>query len=899
MLVITCLLWGDDPSQGFILSVSPKDTVYNLKQKIVEYLDYGSNVYRKMRIIKLKEFITLDDERLKKPIDPRVMFKSEELDKPFQILDEYFSSKDDDLKEFPLDVIVMINNDHNVPIAILDKKEKETEIMAPHKPIGSIVRESALVTNNPSVGLSKKELDIDPSLFPSPPTFIVHKNNNSIEKRKVINNNDIAAEIVPRTKSLIFNIDRFPSPPDDYNNNNNNNISNSVDNINNHSASTSSNSKYIVYDIDQFPDAPGSEDFSITSKIPLTTTEDAPPSYDAISNKNQNILPNNNLYNMNNNSLNLIPNQYDMMKKDKKSVTIRKSVLISTCLCIGVMISTFLAIFLGKVLLQKGEESQQLNNKMPIIIGKVNSFKDTQGKPTSTITIATTTVSKPTPTYEIGKNEVIHHKENDDITSKLIFKDPEDTEVFWRINGQNELAVSLEIKNYKDNEKVKRDYKGNNFNQFLVGNNNMDHQYDNMIKNGASAYGVWNNNEKPKINGDKIDTNDFIDYNKIDINKVNENKIVETKTNETESKKEKSETNETTDQTTNTENNKADDSNDTDSKVKNDDNVTNNNEKWDNKDFNNMNYWNNNGFWNNSFWGNNNNNFFDPSGFNYNLYNNNNNNKKNDTSTGTNLSSLKLSDESLIREIIGENDLSLKVNIQIRRIVELSFNSTTYQNYIDLIPENEVDKPTVVDNSKNVSGGIIEIRRAFRQLNPDTNEVEKEVEVYQKLYTCSSKCNMRQIDEYNNEVDSTKYRVNILIKKWNFITDKDSKFQIHFDINSSKMYWTDVSSNALYFDKSQATFKYSDKNVFIENYQDIYTDKQNTTVKMDVYDPILLDGMKHFASDQGLRTTLSFNADMTNYKALQSITSSALSIKPNFNYLLFFTLFFIVLQLII
>jgi len=320
MLIITCLLWGDDPSQGFILSVSPKDTIYSLKQKIVEYLEYGSNVYRKMRLIKLKEFITLDDERLKKSTDPRELFKFEELDKPFQILDEYFSSKDEDLKEFPLDIIVMIN-DQNIPIAILDKKEKEFEIMAPHKPIGSIVRESAVVTNNPTVGLNKKELmNLDPSSFPSPPTFIVHKNSKG--KRKVINNVDITSEMVPRTKSLIFNIDRFPSPPDD-------NVSdNIVDNntLYNHSVSTSSNSKYIVYDIDQFPDAPGSEDFSITSKIPLTTNIDAPPSYDAISNKNQNVIPNTIYNNINNNSLNHIPNQY-MMKKNKKSDTLKNSLL--------------------------------------------------------------------------------------------------------------------------------------------------------------------------------------------------------------------------------------------------------------------------------------------------------------------------------------------------------------------------------------------------------------------------------------------------------------------------------------------------------------------------------------------------------------------------------------------
>jgi len=327
MLQITCLLWGDDPSQGFMINLSPKDTIYNLKQKIVEYLELGNNISRKIKLIKLKEFITLDDKRLKQYIDPKELFTCDDLDKPFQILDDYFTEKDENLKEFPLDIIVLLNNDNSIPNAILDEKEKEDVVMAPHKPVNHIIRESALVSNNSSF-LTNKKAVIDPSSFPSPPSFDDNlkgrdsiKNNSSQSDLSNININNI----VPRSKSIIFNIDRFPSPPDDIENINNNNGQ----------SNTHDKGKYTVCDIDQFPEVPTNEDFSITSKIPLTYNEEAPPSYDVISNRNiplnNTISPNNNIYN---NSSNINSptfgesNQLEYEKYKNKSKILRRSIII-------------------------------------------------------------------------------------------------------------------------------------------------------------------------------------------------------------------------------------------------------------------------------------------------------------------------------------------------------------------------------------------------------------------------------------------------------------------------------------------------------------------------------------------------------------------------------------------
>lgn len=287
MLSITCLLWGDDPSQGFLVNISPKDTIFSLKQKIIEQLDLGNNITRRIQLIKIKEFVTLDDERLKQiDNEPKDLFNSENLDKPFQILDEYFTAKDDNLKEFPLDIIVLINNAF-IPSTLLDKKENEPVIMAPHKPIPTIIKESAVVSNNNKQALlSKKDILIDPSLFPSIPSDYNKKFKEKENSQTNLNNIDIDTDIFPRTKSIIFNIDRFPSPPSDNEeiNNGNNNDNNYHDN---NTVEKKGKDKFIVYDIDQFPDAPLNEDFSITSKLPLTYSEESPPSYDAISNKSQ------------------------------------------------------------------------------------------------------------------------------------------------------------------------------------------------------------------------------------------------------------------------------------------------------------------------------------------------------------------------------------------------------------------------------------------------------------------------------------------------------------------------------------------------------------------------------------------------------------------------------------
>ncbi|ORX49733.1 hypothetical protein BCR36DRAFT_328103 [Piromyces finnis] len=797
MLNITCLLWGDDPSQGFMVNVSPKDTIYNLKQKIIEHLDFESHVYRKMKIIKLKEFITLDDERLKKSSNPKDLFDSVDLDKPFQILDEYFSSKDENLKEFPLDVIVIINN--NIPVAILDNKEKETEVMAPHKPVSAVVRESAIVTNNPNTLLNKNEIIIDPSLFPSPPSF-ENEESTSEKIKKIskgnshsnISNVDISSDIIPRTKSLIFNIDRFPSPPNDTNDDNINNTD--VNNCNNLNRSVELKNKYIVHDINQFPNAPANEYIPSVSKVLSTTTEeDIPPSYDAISNKRQNILPNNNTYNsnINNNSFSQFPNQNKLIKRDKKSITLQKSVLICSCLCIGVMVSTFLAVIIGKILLDKGKEGPQQMKKIPYVIGNIKSIDDRQGKTTSTIIFATTTVNRPFPTYIIDANEVKDIPEKE-IISRVFFKDPENTEVLWKIKKDNDLAMGVEIKKLENHNKKRDyyyDYKRSQLNKYLIENNNIENNYANrMINNERNYFNTFNNNNF-----------NFNNYN----NDFRNNPY---------SKK---------------------------------DNVYNNNE-----------------FEIGPYEG-------EP--------NNINSNKPN----------------YLVKDIIGKNDFSLKLFFKIKRIIEIGFNETNFEvlNYLDLNNENEAEKPIVVDNSQNVSGGIVEIKRLFRQMDSNGN-IDKEVEVFQKLYTCSSKCGMRQKDEFNLDVDPTKYRLNFMVKKWNIKSQKDAKLQVLIDVDSSKMYWSDVSSNTINFDKGQVTLVYGDKGS-LEGGKDIFTDRQNSTIKMDLVLGPFFD--KHVDKND-IHASLSLNVEMTNYKILQSIaSSSSLSFNANSYYLWFFTLFFIII----
>jgi len=644
-----------------------------------------------MKIIKLKEFITLDDERLKKSTDPKELFNSEELDKPFQILDDHFSSKDDNLKEFPLDIIVVINKDNNIPVAILDKKEKETEIMAPRKPIGTIVRESTIVTNTPKI---YNKQDIDPSSFPSPPSFVsdevkqrdIYTNKNNTQSN--INNFDMISEIAPRTKSLIFNIDRFPSPPDD-NDNNIITVNNTSNNNNSSGSGMSSKDKYVVYDIDQFPDAPVSEDFSITSKMPLTTsTEDAPPSYDAISISNKNLPSssnnNNNIYNSNiNNSPSQIPNQYEIIKKDKKSITIRKSVLITGCLCIGVMISTFLAVIIGKLLLDKGREGPQQMKRVSYVVGKIKSINTKQGKTTSTLLFATTTVNRPFPTYVISSNEV-KDKGNKEITSKVFFKDPDNTEVSWKINEMDDLAMSVEVKDVimKNTSRNKKrdyyfDYKRSKFNEYILDNSN---------------------------SGNSNDDNDNSSINNSNNNSINTNN-----------------------NDTNNKNNNSDNKSDNKSNNKKEEDHSNNYNPMAKPYFN---PWNN----------------FNYSNFNF---NNKDNpfNKKDDSNNGNNSfytppvapimpypgqfenesgvpkgSGPKPEQQITFDEIVDNDDFSMKLNLQVKRIMELPYNETKYENFIDLTRENEYDKSTVVDTSKNVSGGILEIKRVFKQINPETKK---------------------------------------------------------------------------------------------------------------------------------------------------------------------------------
>lgn len=360
MVAITCLLWGDNPSEGFMVTLSPKDTVYDLKQKITEMLELSVGISRKLRLIKLNEYVTLDDKRLlKKETDPKEIFVSEELDKPFQIIENFFINNLTDVNEFPLDIIACINENYlkndspqNTPklssqqqqqqqqvIEIIEKeKEKEVILTAAHKPVAvPVIRESTKVQNNytDDIIIDKNKI-IDPSLFPSPPI----QNLPSTEL-----DNDI--DIIPRAKSIIFNIDRFPTPPTTSVQGNeeiinvktvqarssiskNDNEINRSNNINNPitadlaSTAVLPKDKNVVYDVNQFPNAPKNEN-SVSSITPLVSVySDAPPSYDVISKADPN--NNNQLRNDNNNNTQIVENSNTNSSHSSQSHIFKKDI---------------------------------------------------------------------------------------------------------------------------------------------------------------------------------------------------------------------------------------------------------------------------------------------------------------------------------------------------------------------------------------------------------------------------------------------------------------------------------------------------------------------------------------------------------------------------------------------
>jgi len=799
MLNITCLLWGDNPSQGFMVTLSPKDTIYNLKQKIVEYLELGSNISRKMKLLKLKEFITLDDIRLKQRNNPRVLFNAEELDKPFQILDDYFASKDEDLKEFPLDIIILINNENNITTA-LDRKEKEDVIMAPHKPIATVIRETTLV-NNSNAYLNKKQIDIDPSLFPSPPANINIDNfnfkgkerNNYGSSRYKITNYDNDPDMGPRTKSIIFNIDRFPSPPDDNNdqyivnnNENNNNINNSFNNIRN----SKERNKYTVYNLDQFPDAPTNEDFSITSKIPLT--DEAPPAYETVTNKTIPSIDRSNMYSNSSitPSINQSSNQYEMIKKDKKSVVIRKSILISFCLCLGIMVSSFLAVIVGKILLDKtsgnGEPPKRTSSMTTYTVGSIKAVT-TEGTTTSVLELATTTLKKPTQTPEIEENQGGEDKTKKELFANVIYSDPKDVKISWRIQEGDGLVTNLEINNInKDpiNNKVKRDNK-NPFNNGGIPNGFSMPTGFNIPNEGDWNNGFFNptwNSMDPNWNS--MDPN----WNSMDPN-------------------------------------------------------------WNSMDPN----------WNN----------FDKDG----SFNN-----------EDEQSEPKKSDEFTI-----DNDFTLNLTLQLKRIIEISLNTTNsdIQNILIISPETEIPiegSNPIQDNSSNVGGGIINLKRAFS--SKDESGDEKLVEVEQRLYVCNKKCSSKN----ENDLDPTKMKYTINLKKWNFLF-KEPIIKFEFEVTSSKYYWSNESSKVVVFDKGQCLLKYNnlDKGMgfptgmplVLERIQDVFSNQTKSILRFDMFTN------SHVPEN---KVSFTLQSDMNNYKLLNTIASSASSGTSlfNFNYYIIF-----------
>jgi len=815
MLNITCLLWGDNPSQGFMVNLSPKDTIYNLKQKIVEYLDLGNNISRKMKLLRLREFITLDDIRLKQRSNPKFLFNAEELNKPFQILDDYFASKDEDLKEFPLDIIILIDNENHIATA-LDRKEKEDVVMAPHRPIATVIRESTLV-NNSNAYLSKKHIDIDPSLFPSPPTNInfdsfklkgkIRDNYNYGSSRYRIPNYDNDPNIGPRTKSIIFNIDRFPSPPDDNNDQyiiNNNDISNSFSINNSFSSLRNSRDriKHTVYDLDQFPDAPMNEDFSFASKVPITSVEDAPPSYETI-NKNINIpsIDRSNLYSNTsmNQSINQNSNQYEINKKDKKSVVIRKSILISF-LIFGVMISSFMAVVIAKVLIDKGNEgskggmetTKKSSSMTSYTVGYIRTITTssvitektltnkktisyttpvTETYTTSILEIASTTLKKPTQTPDIEESKGGHDQINNIYYSDVKYRIPKDVEISWKVYTKDEVKTNLEMKS-SNNNIIRR---ANKF-PFKEGYN---------IKDGFSM------------------TNSFSFPNGFGM----PNEFTEG--------------------------------------------------DWD----------------------------FNPS---WNAVDQN----------WNNYNSFKIEEEFNNQTIKApnftiDNDLSLNLTIELKRIIEIDKNNNTTQNILIISPKTELELE-IQDNSNNVGGGIVNIKRTFQ-----SKKGEKQVEVEQRLHICKNKCTSKM---GFSEVDPAKLLYTINLKQWDYLY-KEPIMKLEFEVTSSKHYWSNESLKIVNFDKGQCILKYfSIENnmnagfalpLSIERIKDVYTTEEKSSLVLDMFmasqytdtnnsNPMMNNPMMPKPEDKAV---FSLQGDMNNYNLLNTILSSPTQSSSGVSYL--------------
>jgi len=836
MLNITCLLWGDNPSQGFMVNLSPKDTIYNLKQKIVEYLDLGNNISRKMKLLRLREFITLDDIRLKQRSNPKFLFNAEELNKPFQILDDYFASKDEDLKEFPLDIIILINNENHIATA-LDRKEKEDVIMAPHRPIATVIRESTLV-NNSNAYLNKKHIDIDPSLFPSPPVNMnfdpyklkgkIRENYNYGSSRYRIPNYDNDPNVGPRTKSIIFNIDRFPSPPDDNSDQyvvNNNDISNSFSINNSFSSLRNSRDriKQTIYDLDQFPDAPMNEDFSFASKVPITSVDEAPPSYETI-NKNINMSSNdrNNIYSNTsmNQSINQTPSQYEMIKKDKKSVVIRKSILISF-LIFGVMISSFMAVVIAKVLIDKGNEgskggtetTKKNSSLTSYTVGYIRTITTsnvitektltnkktisyttpvTETYTTSILEIASTTLKKPTQTPDIEESKGGDDNLNNIYYSNVKYRIPKDVEVSWKVQRKDSVKTDLEIK--KINNNIAR--RGFKF-PFEEGYNIKDGFSMTDPFSYSSGFGMPGGTE-----GDKFSVPSW--------NAVEQN--------------------------------------------------------WENY---------------------------------YNPYK---------TDQKSNNETVKAKDFKI------DGDLSLNLTIELKRIIEIDGYNTTNdkQNVLIISPKTEVQiEDGIQDNSYNVGGGIVNIKRLFQ-----SSKGEKQVEVEQRLHICRTKCTSKM---GYNELDPSKLLYTINLKKWDYTCDEPI-IKLEFEVTSSKHYWSNESLKIVNFDKGQCILKYfSFENNFnagfalplsIEKIKDVYTNEEKSLLVLDMFmaskyaeegngnNNNLMMGNPMMPKPEN-KAVFSLQSDMNNYNLLDTIlssptsTSSGVSFLNHSRYYLWFTAFII------
>jgi len=798
-----------------MVNVSEKDTIYNLKQKIVEYLEFGNNASRKIKLIKLKEFITLDDKRLIKNEDPKELFNYEDLDKPFQILDDYFTVKDENLKEFPLDIIVILNSDSNIHNAVLDKKDKESVVMAPHEPITPVIRESNLVRNNSSILVNKNQI-IDPSVFPSPPSFTSDSNvkgkNNYRNKQIDLSNINIDDDIVPRSKSIIFNIDRFPSPPSDDNSNVNNQSNNN---------NKASNEKYTVYDIDQFPDAPVNEDSSFTSKAPLTYTEEAPPSYDVISNKN--IPLNNNIYTNSsdiNNQIIRDPNQLGYNKNKSKSI--RRSIIISTCLCLGVMITTLLAIIVGKSLLQKREPMQKGKTQF-VKIGEFKTYRNPLNQPVTSINVVTTTVNY-LPTYSFKSFRTFENKEQQSLESfvdvKSGYQDKDNYLTFlqWKMDMSEESPRSdLAIKNNPENSNKKR---SNDYININDDSNEKEIQTNNKI---ARAVGV---DEKDKINSDNSNNDMF----KIDSNFNFTNMFEEIYKNG----------NNNDDSNINYLNHMNENNNE-------ENNEENNNERTDlsKKDDDESN--------------------------------------ANKTDKNKNEADKKSVDQDHQKLSI-DNDLTLDLGIRILRIIEINDNNTISQSFIDFTKENLSKNETpinIVNNSKNTKSGLIEVKKIYGSI-----DTQRRIVVMSKTYSGDQKdeFNMSMnpsmlrwyitIEDFKQQNPNAKLQLEIEIKSSKYFWSDVNEKTIYFDKSQCVIQYGEsidyFNSLKLEGDKDIISGPTTDQPLVVrfDINTDMYKAKENTNMGFDMF----RIGAKKIIG-------FSVKADMNTYNALNRLTSSSLSFR--------------------